>query len=135
MSIYEQYKTVDDAITIKFKANDDGTIPSFKIGRTSRNNTLWAKTFEATFRPYKNELADGTISESDANRLNIIVFITAILKGWENIQDSTGSNIEYNEENATKLFNDLPDLFQKLSFESSKMDNFLASNLKADAKN
>lgn len=135
MSIYDQYKTVDDVITIKFKANDDGSIPSFKITRASRSNTLWAKTFESKTRPFKNEIADGTIVESEANRINIEIFVTAILQGWDNIQDETGKLITYSYDNAIKLFTDLPDLFAKLSFESAKMDNFLAANLKVDTKN
>jgi len=135
MGIYSQFKTVDNAILIKFKANDDGSVPCFKIGRQVNTNVLWAKTLEAKTRPFKQELEDKSISEVDARSINVDVFVTAILQGWENIQDENGSNIEYNYANAIKLFMDLPDLFSTLNFKSMEMGNFLASNLKSNEKN
>lgn len=139
MSIYKQFKTnkaaEEEGIIVKFQANDDGTIPSFKIGRTSQSNVKWLKTFEAKTRPYKKDIAAKAMSEEEAHKLNVDIFVSAILQGWENIQDEKGKNIPFTAENATKLLNDLPELYATLNEHSSKMENFLEANLKDDEKN
>ena len=139
MSIYKQFKTnktaEEEGILVKFKANDDGTIPAFKIGRTSQSNVKWLKTFEAMTRPYKKDIAAKALSEEEAHNLNIKIFVMAILQGWENVQDENGKLLPYNNENAIKLLKDFPELYNTLSDESSKMENFLESNLKEDEKN
>jgi hypothetical protein len=139
MSLYKQFKThkesEENGIIIRFKKNDDGTIPSFKIARASSSNKNWAKTFEAKARPFKRDIEEKVLSEEDANDLNIDVFVSAILQGWENVQDEHGKNIVYNRDNAIKLFHDLPELYETLDAKSKDMQNFLEANLKADEKN
>ena len=139
MSLYSQFKTNKNAeesgIVVKFKANEDGSIPSFRIGRANRFNIKWAKTFEAETRPFKNDLEAKLVSEQDAEKINIRVFVKGLLYGFENVQDENGKLIEFNEENAIKLLSDLPDLFDILDKKSNDPNNFLQVNLKEDAKN
>jgi len=139
MSIYSQFKTnkncEENGIKIKFKANDDGSIPAFIIARAGRSNPLWLKTFEAKTRPFKKEIDEGLLSEADASKLNIDIFVTANLKGWENIQGMDGKTIPYSYDNAISFFSELPELFSTLNIKASDKDNFLEANLKADEKN
>lgn len=139
MSIFNQFKTSkiaeEEGILIKFAANEDGSIPTFKIGRQCRSNTKWAKTFEAKVRPYKDEIADKTIETEVAEKINIEVFCSAIVLGWENIKDENGKDIEYSLDNAVKLMTDLPDLYDVLNTKSLTMENFLSTKIKSDVKN
>jgi len=139
MSIFSQFKTNKNAeengVIVKFKANDDGTIPSFRIGRANRNNIKWVKTVEEKFRPYQKEIDEKTITREEANKLNLEIFVCSLLISWEHIQGPTGTEIECNYDNAISLFTNLPDLYEKLTDVSSKMENFLEVNLKEDEKN
>lgn len=139
MSLYSQFKTSkaceESGIIVRFKPNDDGSIPSFKIARASRSNKTWVKTFEAKTRPFKREIDEKVISEEEAHKINIDVFVTAILHGWENVQGPDGKNILFTRENAIRLFMDLPELYETLNEKSSNMENFLEANLKEDEKN
>lgn len=139
MGIFAQFKTSKSAeiegILIRFKPNEDKTIPGFKIARACRSNVKWSKTYEAKTRPFKKDIGSGSIEEEEARRINIEVFVEAILLSWENIQDERENNITFTKENAIKLFNELPELYDALNFESMKMNNFLESNLKEDEKN
>lgn len=139
MSIFTQFKTnkncEENGILVRFKPNEDGSIPSFRIGRASRSNKRWLVAFEAKTRPYKTEIKDGIINDEDAQRINLEVFCSALLLGWSNIQDSDGQDIQFTYDNAIRLFTDLPELYEMLGSKSSDMSNFLESNLKADEKN
>jgi len=139
MSIYKQFKTSkaheEEGIVVRFKANDDKTIPSFKIGRACRSNVKWAKTFEAKTRPFKEDIDNKSISEEVANKLNIEVFVDSLLQGWENIQRPDGKPLVYNRENAIKLFMDLPELYETLNAKASDVANFLEANIKEYEKN
>ena len=139
MSLYTQFQTSkaleENGINVKFKANDDGTIPTFKIGRACRSNIKWQKTVEAKTRPFKEEIDSKTISEETSQEIFLDIYISSLLYGWENVKDENEKNLEFNRENAFKLFKDLPELYDVLNAKSSEMSNFLAANLKADAKN
>lgn len=139
MSIFNQFKTSkvleEEGITIKFKPNEDGSIPYFVIGRACRSNTKWVKTFEAKTRPFKNEIDNKSISEEEAHKLNVDVFVSSLLYGWGNIQKEAGKNIPFSRESAIELFLELPELYETLNSKSSDMGNFLEANLKGDEKN
>lgn len=149
MSIYAQFKTSktseENGILVRFTKNDDGTVPSFRIGRQHRNNKLWAKTFEAKTRPYRDEIDNKTLSDEEARNLNIEVFIDSLLFGWENVQmpevegvvfeRDAKKNLIFNKSNAIALFTLLPELFESLTEKSSEMTNFLEANIKESEKN
>jgi len=139
MSIFNQFKTSktaeEEGILIKFAANEDGSIPTFKIGRQCRSNTKWAKTFEAKTRPYKDEISDKTIETDVAEKLNIEVFCSAILLDWQNVRDEDDVEIAFTFDNAVKLMTDLPDLYETLNAKSMVMENFLSIKMKTDSKN
>lgn len=139
MGIYSQFKTSakceENGITVRFKPNDDGTIPSFQIARSGRNNINWVKTFEEETRPFKKEIEEKTITEDESKRINLIIFCKAIVKGWDNIQGPTGTVIDFTYDNAIMLFTNLPELYETLNAKSFERDNYLEANLKADEKN
>lgn len=149
MSIYAQFKTSktseENGITVRFAKNEDGTIPSFRIGRQHRNNKLWVKTFEAKTRPFRDEIDNKTLSDEEARSMNIEIFVTSLLFGWENIQmpDIEGviferdakKNLIFNKSNAIALFSILPELYEALNEKTSNMENFLEANIKECEKN
>ena len=139
MGIFAQFKTSkiaeENGIECKFKANEDGTIPTFFIARACRSNVRWTKAYETYTRPFKTEIDDKTISEDEAHKINVKIFCNSILTGWKNIQDESGKNIEFSFDNAVALFIALPDLYEKLDENSKEMSNFLEVAMKEDEKN
>lgn len=149
MSIYAQFKTSktseENGITVRFAKNEDETIPSFRIGRQHRNNKLWVKTIEAKTRPFRDEIDNKTLNDEEARSMNIDIFATSLLFGWENIQmpDVEGvvferdakKNLVYNKANAIALFSVLPELYETLNEKTSNMENFLEANIKECEKN
>ncbi len=119
--------------------NDDGSICRMRLARmTSRNKHFMAKIAKinkanrgTTIR--KN--ATPTVAEDDVKKA-IDVFVETILLGWEHVEEyrkeklpafpSPGkiAEMEFNFENATFLLTDLPDLFELLTGEATKLENF-----------
>lgn len=139
MSIYSQFKTnkncEENGITIRFAANEDGTIPSFKIARACRSNKKWAVAFEAASRKFKKEIADRTVTEEESQIVTVETFCKALLIGWDNIQGADGKPIVFSVENAIKLFTELPELFDILYTKAHDFTNFLEADVKVAEKN
>lgn len=139
MSLYKNFKTSsvleEEGIFVKLKANEDGTIPTFKIARASRNNKRYVKTFEAKIRPFKDEIESGNLDPETDKRIMVDIFVSGVLLDWKNVQDENNKPMLFNRDNAIKLLTDLPELYEFLNNKASDMKNFLEANLKGDEKN
>ena len=109
------------------------------------SNKLWVTTFEAKTRPFMNEIDNKTLSDEEARSMNIDIFVSSLLFGWENMQmpDVEGvvferdakKNLIFNKSNAVALFSVLPELYENLNEKTSNMENFLEVNIKECEKN
>lgn len=115
--------------------NDDGTIPTFTISRMGKSNKAYAKALEAATRPFRRQVELGTLKNEVAEPLFLGVFVDTILKGWKNVQDEKGVEIPFTKENAIRLMNELPDVYERLQEESKIASNFRDNNLQEEAKN
>ena len=70
-----------------------------------------------------------------AERLFMGVFVDTVLLGWNNVQDRDGNNIAFNRENALKLFEDLPELYDDLQEKAKKASLFREESLEGEAGN
>lgn len=138
-SLFKAYKMNKQAevegITIKFGANDDGSIPSFKIARMGSSNTRYMKTLEIEVKPYQRQIELDTLDKMLEAEVLRRVFVRSVLMAWENVQGEDGTPLAFNEENALQLFRDLPELYTALAAEAMKMQNFRAALLESNAKN
>lgn len=146
MSLSSQYKTNQtkaiEGVAITFPANEDGTIPTFYVARMNDSNPQYAARLAAVTKPFKRQIDAGTLPNEKAKELTKEVFLSTVLKGWENVKasDVTG-NIDdegyagFTKAGAAMLMNNLPDLYSELVTEASGIARFLADELESEAKN
>jgi hypothetical protein len=139
MSIFKQFgtdkKLEQDGVLVEYPANEDGSIPSFKLARMCRSNKRYMKAVEAATRPHKRAIELGTIKPETAEEVFLDVFVGTILLGWDNITGLDGKAILFNKENAKDLMKKLPDLYDDLQEKAKNMSLFLESEMEQEAKN
>lgn len=139
MSIYSMYKTdkakEENGIWIPFGKTEEGQEISFKIARASKTNAKYSKALERLMKPYQKQIRLNTLSDDVANNVMIEAFCEGILLDWKGIYDEDGKEMKYSKENAIKLMNDLPDLFNDLQEQSNSMTLFKEEELQENAKN
>jgi hypothetical protein len=116
-------------------ANDDGTMPTFIVSRIGGQNHQFTKIREQVMRPYIRDVEAGTIDPHKLFRLNVEVFCKANLRGWSHVQDAENKLIPYSVDNAIKLLTALPDLYQELAYQASRVTNYQAVEKETATKN
>lgn len=124
MSLYKHFSTDVEVASVKFPANADGTVPTFKLARMADTNVEYAKAIEKIGREHKLEIDLDLLSEQIARPLMLKVFVQTVLRGWEHITDKDGKPLTFTEENAIKLLTDLPDLYTVLKAKASQLSLF-----------
>lgn len=139
MSLYTAYKTNSktekEGVRIVKGSNDDNTEIAFYVARTGKTNTAYKLASERAFKPHRNAIKGGTMSNEQAEALLLDLFCGHLLKGWENVRDENDVEIPFSVEAAKKLMTDLPDLYAELSDASNDMSLYLDANRAEDAKN
>jgi hypothetical protein len=139
MSIYKQFLTDTSAETdgaeIVFAANEDGTIPTFRVARMGGANKRYAAELTRQTRPLTAAIRNGMLSDDQAKRISLNVFIETVLLDWYNMQDAAGNIISYSKPAARKLFEDLPDLYEELVRQAMAITTFQIAELDETAKN
>lgn len=142
MSLYKTYKTSNEkennGIPIKFPGSptSSGKIPTFYVGRISKKNKRFQKVTDQLYKPYrKNKNGLKNMSDEVAEDILKKSFIKGCLRGWENIENADGVEIPFTEENADKLFSDLPDLFEHLMEQANDLSLYLDEQLEEEVKN
>jgi hypothetical protein len=123
MSLYKTFGT-DDNLENEgiFLEVEEGI--RFKVRRMGGKNKKYSERMAKISRPYKRQLEQGTLEEHMAKSLLKKAFVDACLCGWEGVTDKENRPLVYSKENALKLFDDLPDLFDLLREEADKLINF-----------
>lgn len=129
MGLYQTFSTNRDlenkGIWVEdFPANDDGTTPGFLVSRMGKNNVEYQKALEALSKRFKLNIELDTLVDSVASEAVREVFITTVLKGWRNVYDAHGEPMEFTHENARKIFDELPDLYDYLVEKARKLSTF-----------
>ena len=141
MSLYKQFKTNADkemeGVEIEFNeaTNDDGSVPTFVISRMGKSNKRYTKALEAATRPYRRQIELGTMKNEVAEEIFLNVFVDTVLKGWKNVRDENGAELAFGKQAAVKLFQDLPEVYERLQEEAKQSANFRDLALEDEAKN
>lgn len=112
-------------------ANEDGTLPGFKLARMSKSNPVYQTAMEATAKELRREIELDILTEDAADPIFRKVFIDTILVEWRHVQDANNQVIPFSKENAEALFEELPDLYAVLVEEARKLANFRAKAVDA----
>jgi hypothetical protein len=138
-SLFKQFKTDTDkeqaGVPIQYGANDDGTIPTFNVRRRGPSNQQYAKALQRETEQYRRQIEMNMLDEMISRQIMLKVFVATILVSWDNVQGEDGKLIPYSKDNAMKLFNALPDLYNDLVEQSGKLSLFRVEVAEQDAKN
>lgn len=96
---------------------------SFKIRRFGSNNPRIKAALASYYKPYAKQVEMGTLPPEKSLEINIKLFIDCCLVSWTGIEEN-GSAVEFNRENALKLFKRLPDLFEALWKHANDFGNY-----------
>lgn len=141
MSLYKQFATNTDKeiegieVQMTEAENEDGSIPTFVVSRMGKSNKRYSKALEAATRPYRRQIELGTMNNDKAEEIFMGVFVDTVLKGWKNVRDENGAELPFNKQSATKLFNDLPEVYERLQEEAKLSANFRDAALEEEVKN
>ncbi len=139
MSLYSQFATNKDAevegVWVEYGANEDGSIPAFKISRMSKANKKYTKSLERATRPHRRAIELETMNNDLAERLFMEVFVDTVLLDWKCIKQRDGEELEFCKKNALKLFEDLPELYDDLQEKAKKASLFRDETLEEEAGN
>lgn len=121
MSLYKTYETDEsiekDGQAFQMGEDSQGRPIDFICRRAGGANGRFQKSFEEKSRPVRhilNSKTPGAVSAKTQERVMREVFVDSVLVGWRNVEGRDGQPMEFNRENALKLFTDLPDLFREL---------------------
>jgi len=141
MSLYKQFATNTEKeiegieVQMTEAENDDGSIPTFVVSRMGKSNKRYSKALEAATRPYRRQIELGTMNNDKAEEIFLGVFVDTVLKGWKNVRDESGADMPFTKQTATKLFKDLPEVYERLQEEAKLSANFREVSLEEEAKN
>lgn len=139
MNLYNQFKTDEtletDGIFIEYGETADGKPIRIRIARAGGKNKAFTKALEKATRPHRKAIQTGSLDSATADKLYREVFVDTVVLGWENVTDENGKPLEFNRENALKVFTDLPDLFQDLRDQAANSALFREEVLEEDLGN
>ena len=141
MSLNKQFATNTDKeiegieVQMTEAENEDGSIPTFVVSRMGKSNKRYSKALEAATRPYRRQIELGTMNNDKAEEIFMGVFVDTVLKGWKNVRDESGAELPFNKQSATKLFKDLPEVYERLQEEAKLSANFRDAALEEEVKN
>lgn len=95
----------------------------FRCKRFGGRNQALKAALATEMKPFSRQIELGTLSDSKEREIAIKVFVKACLVGWSGVQ-MDGKDVEFNEDNAIKLFTALPDLYNDLVKQASNIDNY-----------
>lgn len=148
MSLYQTFKTdpnlEQNGVVINYGPNSKGIDQEFWVRRAGGANKQFQKSMSAKMRPYRKQLATGTMPDALAERIVREVYAETVVLKFAGIevptgeQDSEGNpvfqDLPYSVENCMRLFNDLPDLFTDIRDQCNEMAIF-REDLEEAAKN
>ena len=139
MSLFKQFATdakkEAEGVRISYAPNSDGSIPTFIIARMGKSNKKYSKALEVATRPYRRQMELGTLANETAEAIFLKVFVDTILLGWEFVQDENEIFMDCKKENAIRLFEKLPELYEDLQKQANSVVLFRNEALEDEAKN
>lgn len=132
-----------EGVWIEVDVNDHNGNPiEILVAHMGRTNKTYTKHLDKVTKPYSASIQNDSLPTEIGDKLLRKVFIDTILKGWKNLptSDLTGdedddSLLEYSPENAMKLFEELPGVYDHWEEVSKKKATFREKEREEAAKN
>jgi hypothetical protein len=140
MELFQQYETNEQAEMsgvrcVVGKTKDGKHEIAFILSRMGNTNTAYTKALRKATEPYSRQIANKTMSDEVADDLQMDVFTSTVLMGWEHVNDKEGKPLVFNKANAIALLKALPELYADLRGRATDVSLFRAADLEAETKN
>jgi hypothetical protein len=132
-NVYDIYKTDDEIESQKGIELDFGSF-SIRILRAGNANKKYTMAMKKHGKKYKTQLEDQFIENEEVRAIMIIVYAESVVIDWKGITDKTGKEMPFSKENCIKLFNDLPELFKRITQEAENFTNFKKEEIEKTKK-
>lgn len=113
-----------------------------KISRMSASNKRYTKMLNRVTKPHQAAIQNDALDNDLARKMLREVFIETVLLDWENLSKSevTGNPedtdaLPFNKENANKLFDEMPDLYDELESRAQRAASFREQEIEENAGN
>jgi hypothetical protein len=108
--LFKQNETLENQ-GIFFEIGDS----KFHLRRFGGANRMRVKkAFAKYYKPYAKQIELEVIDPELEREIFVKIFVDSCLISWENVNDAQGNTLSYSQENAVKLFTELPELFDVL---------------------
>lgn len=147
MSLAKKFKTdttaANEGVWFDYEdvPNDDGTVPGFRLARKTSQNKAYSRAMREFTKEHTTDegVADfSSLSEEQAEAVELDVFTSALLLEWRNFQpNDDGNAMPYSRDNAKAIFSDpdWSDLYKDLARKSGQVSAYRKAQLEAEAKN
>lgn len=134
MSIYSAFQTDKSAeregITLDFGPE----IGRFVIARAGGANERYKAAARRIVGPHQRAIDMGLIGDDQARELIAECFAEAVILGWSGVKNAEGQEIPFSKQACKALLLELPDLFDCIRDEATKVSNFLQAKREASAR-
>ena len=124
-----------EGVLLEYGSTDDGKPIRIRVARAGGANIKFTRLMEAKTKPYRRQIQAGTVDRVVLERLAREVYAEAVVIGWENVQNEDGEPMVYSVPTCIALFEKLPDLYEDIVEQSTRMALFRAEILEEDSKN
>lgn len=139
MNLYNQFKTdpqlEKEGVWVQYGTTEDDKPIRFRVTRAGQNNVRYMKLMEQRLKPFRRQIQTETMDQKLARKLNLEIFVDAVLVDWENVRDESDQDLPFSRENAIKLFTDLPDIYEDLQEQATKAALFRQQTVEVDSGN
>lgn len=133
-SVYDKFatdkKAEQEGITLDY---GDGL--KIRIARAGGSNTKFEKLVQSRLKKYERQRQLDLLEIETLRPILREVYAESVVLGWEGVTNREGEVLPFNKENAVKLFEDLPDLFEDIVVQAQKAVLFRQNILEAEAGN
>ena len=96
----------------------------FNLKRFGGKNSTPVRAAQAKYyKPYARQIEMGTFDKDKEREIFVKIFVESCFIGWKGVEID-GAPAEFNRDNAIKILLALPELFETLLEQASKVDNF-----------
>ena len=88
-----------------------------------KNSTPVRAAYAKYHKPFARQIEMGTFDKDKEREILVKIFVDSCLTGWKGVEID-GALVEFNRDSAISLLVALPELFETLFEQASKVDNF-----------
>lgn len=147
MSLFKQFKTDSkverEGILLDYGPNKDlpvgadgkHPVTMIRIARAGGANDAYNKRIEVLSKKHRRKIQNDALEISELREMTMHAVADTVVLGWENVTDAEGNPLPFSRDNALKLFQQLPDLFNDIQEQASKAALFRATIREDDLGN